>query len=141
MTDPTPSTDSWYGILAIILFVVKSAWDIYKERNKPRIDASQVNIADAQTREIEARLRRDLLADVERNNKERDDEIQRLTARISALEKERDEWKIGVGLLLGQLVKARIIPTWIPAGVELPDGLSELQNRSVGAGGLMGGKR
>ena len=40
---------------------------------------------------------------------------------IDELKREREEWKIGIGLLLGQLVEAKIKPTWTPRGIEVPE--------------------
>lgn len=44
-------------------------------------------------------------------------EINKLNKRIEALESELEEYKIGVGLLMGQLINANMQPTWKPRGV------------------------
>lgn len=46
-------------------------------------------------------------------------EVPQLRQRIEDLENELSEYKIGVGLLLGQLIKNGIKPTWTPPGVEV----------------------
>lgn len=49
---------------------------------------------------------------------ESDQERAALRARVKALENELEEYKFGVGLLIGQLVSARMEPTWRPRGVD-----------------------
>lgn len=62
----TPSTDNWAGVIALILFVIKSLWDIYREKNKPKIDNAQANntqaqaaLSEAQADKIKAEIQRD----------------------------------------------------------------------------------
>lgn len=57
--------------------------------------------------------------------------------RISVLEVEREEWKIGIGLLLGQLVDAKIKPTWTPRGIEIPEVKNPKTTNGGSGGGLM----
>ena len=84
----TPSTDSWAGIIALILFVIKSLWDIYREKNKPRIDNAQANntqaqaaLSEAQADKIKAEIQRDVLTIAHNENKA-------LIDRVSELERE-----------------------------------------------------
>ena len=84
----TPSTDSWAGIIALILFVIKSLWDIYREKNKPNIDTAQANntqaqaaLSEAQADKIKAEIQRDVLTIAHNENKA-------LIDRVSELERE-----------------------------------------------------
>lgn len=76
-----PSTDSLYGIIALVLFVAKSIWDIYREKNKPRIDGATVINLDAQAEKLRDEITRSVLATARQ-------EIDRHTTRIAALEVE-----------------------------------------------------
>ena len=38
-----------------------------------------------------------------------------LEQRVSTLEKEREEWQIGIGLLMAQIAEMNEVPTWTPA--------------------------
>ncbi len=143
----TPSTDSWYGIVALILFVAKSLWDIYREKNKPQVDASTAKHSDAQAYSelLDAigksgqsmgdmlKLLGDLPA-VRNQLATAEHEINELKKAQTEWTKEREEWKIGIGLLLGQLVKARITPTWLPRGVDYPDAPGGTRGGLMGAG-------
>lgn len=72
----TPSTDSPYGLIALVLFIVKSLWDIYREKNKPKIDFAtargveqQAELSAAQADKIKSDIQRDVLAQVHSENK------------------------------------------------------------------------
>ena len=84
----TPSTDNFAGVIALILFVIKSLWDIYREKNKPRIDTAQANntqaqaaLSEAQADKIKAEIQRDVLTIAHNENKT-------LIDRVSELERE-----------------------------------------------------
>lgn len=77
----TPSTDNWAGIIALVLFVVKSVWDIYREKGKPRIDSAQAVNLDAQAEQLRDQITKSVLATARQ-------EIDRHTTRITALESE-----------------------------------------------------
>ena len=77
----TPSTDNFAGVIALILFVIKSLWDIYREKNKPRIDNAQAVNLDAQAEQLRDQITKSVLATARQ-------EIDRHTARIAALESE-----------------------------------------------------
>lgn len=48
-------------------------------------------------------------------------EVPKLKQRVEDLEGELAEYKIGVGLLMGQLIKNNLKPTWTPSGVDSAD--------------------
>ena len=84
----TPSTDSWAGIIALAFFVVRELWNIYREKNKPRIDNAQANntqaqaaLSEAQADKIKAEIQRDVLTIAHNENKA-------LIDRVSELERE-----------------------------------------------------
>lgn len=77
----TPTTDNFAGVIALILFVVKSLWDIYREKGKPRIDNAQAVNLDAQAEQLRDQITKSVLATARQ-------EIDRHTARITALESE-----------------------------------------------------
>ena len=155
----TPSTDNAAGVIAIILFIIRELWNIYREKNKPKIDDSQVNLTDAQAEKIRAEIQRDVLKQAHDENKELAERVNALEAalkterderaaeheadvkaravleaRLSDIAAELDQYKMGVGLLMGQLIKNNIKPTWTPPGVTAPD-------VKPSGGGLIGGRR
>ena len=159
MTQLTPSTDNAAGIIAIILFIVRELWNIYREKNKPRVDNSQASLTDAQAEKIRAEIQRDVLQQAHDENKElaervnvlesaleaerkaraieHESEVKARTvleARLTDIAAELDQYKMGVGLLMGQLIKNNIKPTWTPPGVSAPD-------VEPSGGGLIGGRR
>ena len=84
----TPSTDNLAGIAALVLFVVRELWNIYREKNKPRIDTAQANntqaqaaLSEAQADKIKAEIQRDVLTIAHNENKA-------LIDRVSELERE-----------------------------------------------------
>ena len=84
----TPSTDNLPGIAALVLFVVRELWNIYREKNKPRIDNAQANntqaqaaLSEAQADKIKAEIQRDVLTIAHNENKA-------LIDRVSELERE-----------------------------------------------------
>ena len=84
--------------------VIVAFYGIFSQRRKVSADVSEIN----------TRANLTLLKPLT----DRVDELEREAAEWRA---EREEWKIGIGLLLGQLVEARIKPTWTPRGVAVPD--------------------
>jgi hypothetical protein len=54
----------------------------------------------------------------ERVLKRANEEIAKLTARVAALERELEQYKIGVGLLMAQLIDNGLRPMWTPPGVK-----------------------
>ncbi len=101
-----------------IAAVIVSLYGIFANRGKVKADSADIN----------TRANISLLAPLT----QRVDELEREAAEWRA---EREEWKIGIGLLLGQLVEARIKPTWTPRGVPIPEA------KSGGGGDIMGRKR
>lgn len=86
----TPSTDNWAGIIALLLFIVKSAWDIYKEKNKPKIDNAQANhtqaqaaLSEAQADKIKADIQRDVLAQVHAENQTLRETVERISVELN----------------------------------------------------------
>ena len=157
MIDPTPSTESWAGIAALALFVLRELWNIYREKNKPRIDNAtargveqQAELSAAQADKIKSDIQRDVLDQVHiENNNLRD----RLVALESDLSRERLA-RIALEQELSTERKSRLdLESRLNAAQQrisaLEDELDkrnarikELESRSTGeAGGLMGNKR
>ncbi len=106
----TPSTDSWYGIIALVLFVIKSLWDIYREKNKPRLDDStareidqQAELSEAQANKIKADIQRDVLAQVHSENKTLRDTVERINAELAAERTARRAENENAMKLIGEL--------------------------------------
>ncbi|MBK9497213.1 MAG: hypothetical protein IPO08_22390 [Xanthomonadales bacterium] len=94
----TPSTDNFAGTIALILFVVKSLWDIYREKNKPKIDNAQANntqaqaaLSEAQADKIKAEIQRDVLAIAHNENKALIDRVSELENQLSDERKARKD--------------------------------------------------
>ena len=94
----TPSTDSWAGIIALILFVIKSLWDIYREKNKPKIDTAQANntqaqaaLSEAQADKIKAEIQRDVLTIAHNENKTLIDRVSELERQLADERKRRND--------------------------------------------------
>ena len=156
MIDPTPSTESWAGIAALALFVLRELWNIYREKNKPRIDNAtargveqQAELSAAQADKIKSDIQRDVLDQVHiENNNLRD----RLVALESDLSKERIARQT-LEVELAAERKARVelearLTTAQQRISALEDELDkrnarikELESACGGAGGLMGSKR
>jgi len=84
----TPSTDSWAGIAALAMFILRELWNIYREKNKPKIDNAQAEstqaqaaISTAQADKIKADIQRDILEQVHKEN-------QALVMRVDEAERE-----------------------------------------------------
>ncbi|MBK9496799.1 MAG: hypothetical protein IPO08_20300 [Xanthomonadales bacterium] len=94
----TPSTDNFAGVIALILFVIKSLWDIYREKNKPKIDNAQANhtqaqaeLSEAQADKIKADIQRDVLAQVHLENQTLRETVERLSVELGNERKARKD--------------------------------------------------
>lgn len=131
----TPSSDSAAGIIALVLFVLRELWNIYREKNKPKVDNAQAantnaqaELSEAQAAKIKADIQRDVLAQAHTENKTLIERVGVLESALHETNKtlagvmaELDQYKMGVGLLMGQLIKNNIKPTWTPPGVVAPE--------------------
>lgn len=96
--------------------VIVAFYGIFSQRGKVRADSSEIN----------TRANITLL-------KPLTDRVEKLEREAAEWQAEREEWKEGIGLLLGQLVSNHIKPTWTPRNIPMP----EVKKQS--RGGLMGG--
>lgn len=86
--------------------------------NNKRTDAeAEERRASAEKSKAESKSLEDAITD--RVMARANTEIEKLTERVALLEAEIEEYKIGVGLLMGQLINARIEPTWKPKGITI----------------------
>lgn len=107
------------GLFALIGTLKKDSAEASKTRSEREQleDEITARVLQRARSEIDA-----LHAELEREREARRDLEQRhigVLERVRLLESEREEWKIGIGLLLGQLINAKIEPTWKPSGVEV----------------------
>ena len=148
----TPSTDNFAGTIALILFVVKSLWDIYREKNKPKIDNAQANntqaqaaLSEAQADKIKAEIQRDVLEIAHNENKALIDRVSELENQLSDERKARkDDNEKAMSLiaeLQGQLrERDQVIANQNAIIRDLQTQITAL-NRGQNSGGIMGGKR
>ena len=148
----TPSTDSWAGIIALAFFVVRELWNIYREKNKPKIDNAQANntqaqaaLSEAQADKIKAEIQRDVLAIAHNENKALTDRVSDLENQLSDERKARkDDNEKAMSLiaeLQGQLMERdQVIANQNAIIRDLQTQITAL-NRGQNSGGIMGGKR
>ena len=94
----TPTTDNFAGTIALILFVIKSLWDIYREKGKPKIDTAQANntqaqaaLSEAQADKIKAEIQRDVLTIAHNENKTLIDRVSELERQLADERKRRND--------------------------------------------------
>ena len=94
----TPSTDSWAGIIALVLFVLKGLWEIYERKNKPKIDTAQANntqaqaaLSEAKADKIKAEIQRDVLTIAHNENKTLIDRVSELERQLADERKRRND--------------------------------------------------
>lgn len=104
--------------IASLAAVAVTVYGIYSQRRNRTSDAYSVllNALKTSGQTIDDLMK--MIADVPKMRQE-----------IEELKREREDWKIGIGLLLGQIVDAQIVPTWIPDGVEIPKAKVDSHNR------------
>lgn len=137
----TPSTDNLAGIIALVLFVVKSLWDIYREKGKPRIDSAQAVNLDAQAEQLRDEITKSVLATARQEIDRHTSRIttletelakaQQLIANLQAMVRERDQAIANLQYTLAE--RDKVIAS-------LQSQINNLRGQSAG-GGLMGGKR
>ena len=155
--NPIPAVDNWPGVATLVLFILRELWNIYREKNKPKIDDAtargveqQAELSAAQADKIKSDIQRDVLDQVHIENSN-------LRDRLVALESDLSKERIARQTLEVELAaerKARVeLETRLTAAQQrisaLEDELDkrnarikELESRSTGeAGGLMGNKR
>lgn len=106
------------GDLALLVTIIGAVWQIVRERKRPALDQSTIDQSN-----IKAAL--ELRAEMRAENMALKDEITKLraqyadlSARFEEVERELERYKIGVGLLMGQLIDNDLRPTWTPPGVK-----------------------
>lgn len=115
-----------WGAVSIIVLVLRFVWDFFKERKSQKqqatLDQSLIDQANVKTAmELRSEMKADR-AEARSEYLELKTDFDELKNRFDEVVRELDLYKIGVGLLMGQLIKNGLKPTWTPPGVtDAPD--------------------